>query len=180
MLSTDEYLQKLLFRYRANFDITKDYYLAGKLYPAYAFFSSYGEKYVLKKEAKLWAIKAFEHVLFLKEDQVTEETLKKIRDIIDNDAEPILVRKNEKYPEKDHMCSYLTFVILTEKTPDTATAKAIKRFSYDKGYLFNFRGHSEAKLAVVSMDEEKVCTNRNGRDLRSLLESIFAKERKTA
>ena len=68
MSFTDTYLQELLRRYKTNFDITKNFKLADKIYPAYAWFYSLSEKYVLKKEAKLWAIRAYEHVLFIKEE----------------------------------------------------------------------------------------------------------------
>ncbi len=173
MVSANNYLQKLLGRYRANFDITENYNLGDHVFPAYAYFSSFSEKYVLKKEAQLWAIRAYEHVFFLKEESVTEDTLKKIRKIIVEAAEPVLVRKNNKYPEKDHMCSYMTFVILSEKAPDKDTQKAIKKFGYDKGYLFNFRGHSEARIAVVSMDNNSVLTSRTAKELRDMLEGNF-------
>ena len=175
-MTQEAYLEELLLRYRANFDITKNYEIGSKVFPAYAFFSSLGEKYILKKEAKLWAIRAYEHVFFLKENEFSIDALDKIKVFIEETAEPDLVRKNEKYPEKDHMCSYLTFVIISDKTPDKETQKAIKRFNFDKGYLFNFRGHSEARLIVASLDTNSVCTNRNGKELRKMFEDAFIKK----
>ena len=175
MISSNQYYEELLRRYQANFDITENFKLGGRTYPAYAWFYSFSEKYVLKKEAQLWAIKAFEHVLFLTEDSVNQSDLANIKHIIETEAEPELVRKNEKYPEKDHMCSYLTFVILTGTAPDKETQKAIRKFHFDKGYLFNFRGHSEGRLAVVSMDTEEIFTNYSGRELKPMLRDIFTK-----
>ena len=175
MSFTDSYLQELLRRYKANFDITKNFKLADKIYPAYAWFYSLSEKYVLKKEAKLWAIRAYEHVLFIKEDQLTKEKLSEIMDVITDHAEPELVRKNERFPEKDHMCTYITFVVLTSKYPDQETIKAVQKFHYDRGYLFNFRGHSEARIASISMESGKVITNRSGKDLKDLLEDTYNK-----
>ena len=175
MSFTDSYLKELLRRYQANFDITENFKLGDKLYPAYAWFYSLSEKYVLKKEAKLWAIRAYEHVLFIEEDQLTQEKLLDLMDVITDYAEPELVRKNDKYPEKDHMCSYITFVVLTSRDTDAQTAKAIKKFNYDKGYLFNFRGHCEARLAAVSMESGQVITNRSGKDMKSLLEDAYIK-----
>ncbi len=180
MLSTDAYLDELLSRYQANFDIEKDYKLGDKIYPAYAWFYSLSEKYVLKKEAQLWAIKAFEHVFFIKCKYFSEENLDDIRKEIESRVEPELVRKNEKYPEKDHMCSYMTFVIMCDYTPDKQTLKAIKRFHFDKGYLFNFRGHSEARVVLAAMDTKTVISNYSGRDLQDMMKDIFIKMEKTA
>jgi len=168
-----EYFEQLLCRYQANFDITKDYTIGSKTYPAYAWFFSFGEKYVLKKEAQLWAIRAYEHVFFLIVDEVTQEVLEDIRNSIEEQVEPNLVRKGEKYPEKDHMCSYMTFVIISNKTPSADMQKAIKKFHYDRGYLFNFRGHSEGRVACACMDSQKVFTNYSGKELKELLTNIF-------
>ncbi len=172
MLSKD-YLSELLRRYQANFDITTDYKVGSKVYPAYAWFFSLGEKYVLKKEAQLWAIRAYEHVLFMTVDEVTSETLDEIRKDIEEYVEPNLVRKGDKYPEKDHMCSYMSFIIVSRKTPSAEIQKAIKKFRYDKGYLFNFRGHSEGRVACACMDSEMVFTNYSGKELKELLTNIF-------
>ena len=171
----DVFLKELLRRYEASFDITHNFTFGNTTYPAYARFCSLSEKYVLKKEATLWAIKAFEHVLFIKEDEFTETAIEDLKSVIVNHAEPEFVRRGEKYPEKDHMCTYITFVVLASKTPDKATKKAIRKFHYDKGYLFNFRGHSEARLAVVSLEDGEVITNYSGRELKDLLKDVYNK-----
>ena len=172
-----EYLNNLLKRYEANFDITENFKLQDKIYPAYAWFYSLSEKYVLKKEAKLWAVKAYEHVLFIKEEMLDLKKLDEISGIIANAAEPLLVRGGDDYPEKDHMCSYITFIVITDKAPDEKTIKAIKKYSFDKGYMFNFRGHSEARLAVISMDIGEIYTNRRGKELRDLLSDVYLTEK---
>lgn len=174
-MSPDMYLDELLSRYQANFDITRNYKLGSRIYPAYAYFYSFGEKYVLKKEAQLWAIKAYEHVLFEHMEYFSISHLEQIRNVIENHMEPQLVRNNEKYPEKDHMCSYLTFVMTVNTDPSPETIKAIKKFKFDKGYMFNFRGHSAARLAVVSLSTGHVYSNYCGRMLKDLLEDTYTK-----
>lgn len=171
--SIEDYFHELLKRYEANFDITENFSLGDTIYPAYAKFLSLGEKYVLKKEAKLWAIRAYEHVLFIKTKRITEDTLSKIRTTIGSYMEPDLVRKGEKYPEKDHMCSYLTFVIISEETPNQEIQKIMKKYSYDKGYLMGFRGHSQARIGCAFLDSEGVITNYAGKELKKLLTNIF-------
>lgn len=171
----DTYLDLLLSRYEANFDITKNYRLGDITYPAYAWFYSLSEKYVLKKEATLWSIRAYEHVLFIKENQLTKDKLSELMHIIQTKAEPLLVRKCQKYPEKDHMCTYLTFVVITDKDTSSDIAKAVNKFHFDKGYLLNFRGHSEARLATISMESGQVLTNRSGKDIKPLLSDVYTK-----
>ena len=171
--ASDAYLQELLNRYRANFDLTENFTLGERIYPAYAKFFSLGEKYVLKKEAKLWAIRAYEHVLFIKTDSIDKNLIDEIRKTMELQMEPLLVRRGEKYPEKDHMCSYLSFVVISEKTPEPDVQRFIKRFSFDKGYLFNFRGHSEGKLGCVFLDTKTCLTNYAAKELKPLFTNIF-------
>ena len=84
-----------------------------------------------------------------------------------------MARGGEKYPPKDHMCSFLTYVIISENEVTKDAIKAIKRLSFDKGYMFNFRGHCQAHLVVVDMATEKVYTNRAGAQLRKIYEDTF-------
>lgn len=87
--------------------------------------------------------------------------------------EPELVRKGRKYPEKDHMISYLTIVVISKNTPDKETIKNIKKFRFDKGYLFNFRGHSEGGFLCACLDSKEVYTNYSGRRLGKMFEDVF-------
>ena len=168
------YLNTVLGKYGGTFDIEKDRVIDGRQYAAYAYFSSLGEKYVLVKKAKLWSVKAYEHTFFLMEDCLTPRLLGELMKSVTDYMEPTLVRKGEKYPEKDHMYTYLTFVILCRKTPDEAAKKAIKSFRFDKGYLFSMRGHSEARLVVADMETEQIFTNGAGRSLAKMYRKAFA------
>ena len=69
------YLNSILAKYAKRFDIYKDHEMDGKRYAAYAYFSSLGEKYVLVRKAKLWSVKAFEHVFFIETEQCTPALL---------------------------------------------------------------------------------------------------------
>ena len=175
VMSSDAYLKELLRRYQANFDIYENYTVGSETYPAYAWFHSFSEKYVLRKEAQLWAIKAYEHVFFIKEKELTLELLDEYKRRITEEIEPELVRKGEKYPEKDHMCSYITFVVLTDKAPSKEVQSAVKKFSFDKGYMFNFRGHSEAHFICADMETGSVYTNKGGKNQKEMLEDVFRK-----
>ncbi len=168
------YLNTVLAKYAGTFDIEKDRETDGRKYAAYAYFSSLGEKYVLVKKARLWAVKAYEHAFFLYEDSCTPGLLEELMRSVTDYMEPVLVRKGEKYPEKDHMYTYLTFVILCRNTPDEEAKKAIKKFRFDRGYLFSMRGHSEARLVVADMETEKVFTNPAGRSLTKMYRKAFA------
>ncbi|MBO4457940.1 MAG: hypothetical protein J5802_09485 [Butyrivibrio sp.] len=111
----------------------------------------------------------------MKKNSFSPQDLIDLKELIINKIEPEFVRKNEKYPEKDHMCSYISFVVMCDSAPDAETKKLIKKFHFDKGYLFSFRGHSEARLAVATMDTKEVFTNYAGKELKPMLFDIYKK-----
>ena len=168
------YLNIILARYARRFDIFKDWMVNGRQYAAYGRFSSLGEKYVLVKNAKLWSVKAYEHVFFLEEDSCTEALLEELMKSVTEYMEPVLVRNGEKYPEKDHMYTYLTFAILCRQTPDEAVKKAVRKFRFDKGYLFSMRGHAEARLVIADLEGREIFTNPAGRALAKMYRKAFA------
>lgn len=176
-VSTADYLDRILFRYSTTFDIHKPYQINGKEYPAYGFFSSHTEKYVLVREANMWSSDCYEHILFLTIEECTLALLKELYQLTADYMEPILVRKGEKFPPRNHMYSYLTFGIICEKSLSSEIKKALKRFKYEKGYQFNMLGFSQAHIICASMEEETVITNYTGRSSRTLYKEIFKEVR---
>ena len=72
-METSEYLEQLLLRYEETYDIYKPYYIDGKEYPAYGYFTSDIREQNPEKNGKLWASAGYEHILFLTADKITQE-----------------------------------------------------------------------------------------------------------
>lgn len=173
MKNTD-YLDRLLLRYAGTFNIYMPYKIHGKEYPAYGYFFSSVEKYVLVREANMWTTNSHEHILFMTVDEVSEDTLQEIRSLLENYMEPKLVRNDNKYPDKNHMYSYLTIAVLSEKSLDKTLVKKVRKFKFEKGYLFNFRGFSQSRLVCASMEDEQVVTNYHARQLKKMFKETFS------
>lgn len=158
-MNTADYLDRLLAKYSGTFDIYQPYVIHGKEYPAYGYFFSHIEKYVLIREANMWSSDSYEHILFMTTDEITEDLLSEALTIVKDYMEPVLVRKGEELPAPNHMYSYLTIVVLSEKPVSSPVKKAIKKFKFEKGYKFNIRGFSQAHLICAAMEDEKVYSN---------------------
>lgn len=173
-MRTEEYLDRLLLCYGDTFDIYMPYQIHGQEYPAYGYFFSSEERYVLVREANMWTANRHEHILFMKVDKIEEETIKEAADVIETYLEPELVRAGKKYPDKDHMYSYLTVAILSDKAIEQEIVKKIRRYKFERGYLFNFRGFSQGNLICASMEDEKIVTNYQGKRMKKMYQGIFA------
>jgi hypothetical protein len=172
-MNTAEYLDHLLLKYSGTFDIYEPYIIGGKEYPAYGYYFSHVEKYVLVKKANMWSTHSYEHVLFIETKSVDDGLLEEASELIKNYFEPVLVRKGEELPEENHMSSHINIVIISENALTEEHAKLIKRFRFEKGYNFNMRGFSRGNILCVSLEDEKYISNRYAKDKKKLFKQVF-------
>ena len=179
-METGQYLDRILAKYASSFDIEKDFEYQGRVWSAYARFFSLGEKYVLSHKAKLWTIRAYEYVLFQETERCSLELLDQLFDTLTVQLERDFVRRGGKYPEKDHMYSYLSAVVISRHTPEEAVLDKIRRLHFDRGYLFSLRGHSEFHLIVADLEKEQIHTNRAARNMSRMYRGAFDEIRRGA
>lgn len=174
-MKTADYLDRLLERYSGTFDIFQPYVIHGKEYPAYGYFYSHTEKYILVREANMWSADSYEHILFIRAQEVDQALIDEAYAVVKDYMEPTLVRKGEALPAEGHMYSYLTVSLIVEKPLSRQMKRAVRRFKFEKGYRFNMRGFSQAHIVCATMEDEKVHTNYTGRRSKKLYRDIFLK-----
>ena len=172
-MNTGDYLDHLLRKYSGTFDIYQPYVIHGKEYPAYGYFFSHVEKYVLVREANMWSSDSYEHILFIEAEEVIPALIEEAYEIVREYMEPVLVRKGEDMPVPGHMHSYLTISIIAQKPLSKEMRKAVKHFKFEKGYRFNMRGFSQAHIICTTLEDEKVYTNYAGSKSAKLYKQNF-------
>lgn len=160
-----ELFEKLLASYEASYDIERTCSINGDMYDAHAAFNVTSAKYVLVKKAELWRADCYEHVFFRVKDSFTADDAERFRTQVASYIEPQLVRGGKKWPEKNHMYTYITGVFICENGVSEEAKQAVKRFSFVKNYKWTIRGYSEARLLVFDMENRKVFGSRAARDL---------------
>ncbi len=172
-MNSADYLDRLLLRYSGTFDIYQPYTILGREYPAYGYFFSHMEKYVLVRKANMWSADSYEHILFVNTEDLTTKDLEEYRHAVAEYIEPKLVLKGEKLPDPNHMYSYITIAAVTEKALSPEIKRAVRKFKFEKSYMHSIRGYSQARIAVASMEDENICLNAAGRTLKKLYRSVF-------
>lgn len=172
-MNTGDYLDHLLRKYSGTFDIYQPYVIHGKEYPAYGYFFSHVEKYVLVREANMWSSDSYEHILFIEAEEVIPALIEEAYEIVREYMEPVLVRKGDDLPAPGHMYSYLTISIIAQKPLSKEMRKAVKHFKFEKGYRFNMRGFSQAHIICTTLEDEKVYTNYAGSKSAKLYKQNF-------
>ena len=172
-MNSADYLNRLLLKYSGTFDIYQPYTILGREYPAYGYFFSHVEKYVLVRKANMWSADSYEHILFADPEELTDGHLEEYRQAIAEYIEPTLILKGESLPEPNHMYSYITIAVVTAKALSPEIKKAVRKFKFEKSYMHGIRGYSQARIAVASMEDEVVCVNSMGRSLKKMYRGVF-------
>lgn len=167
------YLDKILKTYSNSFDIFKNYNYEDLTFSAYGYFNSKAEKYILVKEVNLWEVNSFEHIFFIEIDKFNEENLIFYENLLKEKLEKKFVRNNKKYPKKNHMNSYITFIFITSSEINKNLEKKIEKFNFEKTYLFSIRGFFSTKLLVVDLEKNKIFCNKSSRDIKNIFENIL-------
>ena len=182
-MTSGDYLDKILDRMTFTHNITRNFTADGRTFAAYALYEASSEKYVLSRKANLWKVSESEHVLFMTLPENAdpgadseadsganfsadpEALFKEAGRLISDYMEPVLSRGNEKYPPKDHMRTFLTAVLVLERSPDQELIRKVRRFRFDKSYLFSLRGFSQGRIIVVDLPSKKVYTSPAAKDV---------------
>lgn len=172
-MNTASYLDRLLLKYSNTFNIYKPFRIGGKQFSAYGHFFSHNEKYILVQEANMWSADSNEHILFWEEDEITKEQVIEAEELIRNEMETQLVRKGEKLPQKNHMSSLLTVILLGQKPLSKEAARRVSRFRFDKGYQFHMRGYCRGRIVAVSMDDRCVTVSPDIRRSKKMFREVF-------
>jgi len=172
-MTATEYFERLLPYYEAYYDMERPYTLCGMECLAHGRFYSHNEKYVFSREARLWESNTFEHVFFIERDVLSEKDLEEMDRAVREFVEPTLVRDGRRYPEKNHMYTYITFVFLCNAPLGREAIKSVKRYHFTRNYLFTFRGFCEVKVVAADLAGGKLFTNRSGASLTKLYKKLM-------
>ena len=186
-MTSGDYLDKILDRMTSTHNITRNFTADGRTFAAYALYEASSEKYVLSRKANLWKVSESEHVLFMtlpenadsgadseadsgagpgaNSSADPEALFEEAGRLISDYMEPVLSRGNEKYPPKDHMRTFLTSVLVLERSPGPELIRKVRRYRFDKSYLFSLRGFSQGRIIVVDLPSKKVYTSPAAKDV---------------
>ena len=158
-------LDKILKSYENNFNIEKidnD----DEIFAAKAFFHSRGEKYILVKKAKIWAMETNEYVYFSTKEISTIEELSEI-------VQTAYVEgMKEIKPHSEHMCSTISLIIINESI-SSELVKDIKKIKKHKSFKFSFHGWMDLKVVAVDLSQNQIYTNAKANDMKKMYAQIL-------
>lgn len=164
-------LEKLLNAYAHSYDITRDVEVEGGRFPAAAFFYLRDEHYLVRRDKQFYATEQHDYTYFFLADHLDEAEAQKQIGLA------LKAGMAQVKPHKEHMCSYVTLVILAN-TIDEAAKKRIKRTRFHKNFRLALHGWMEYHIAAMECSTVSFLSNPAGREARKNLENNFGSRRK--
>ncbi len=157
-------LKRILAAHEAFFDVHRDYEFAGKSFPGFAEFHSFGEQYVLVKRAKLWEANSHEYLFFVYAETFDEAQL-------DEWVRFMKTRGLEKVTsEPNHMSSGLALVVIADDCTE-GVKRAVRRVRFRKNFALGFRGWADLRVAIADLSTHCVYANAAGKQVASTVEA---------
>ena len=165
-MDKNEALEKLLNAYSHSYDIFRDVEVEGGHYPAAAFFYLRDEHYLIRRDKQFYATEQHDYTYFYLTDRLDAETLRRQIEL------SRAAGMKEIRPHKEHMCSYVTLVILADEI-DPEARKLIKRTRFQKNFRLALHGWMEYHIAAMECSTLSFLSNPAGRGARKTLEANF-------
>lgn len=163
-------LDRLITAHEAWFDVERGHVLAGRVFPGYAEFHSYGERYVLSRRAKLWEVANHEYIFFDTVERLEEDAFVQMVAFMETDALAVV------RPGPNHMSSNISLVIVAEGL-GPGVERAVRKTRFRKNFRWGLWGWSDLRIAVVDLEGShggrrgRVLTNAAGKVLRKTIEA---------
>jgi hypothetical protein len=152
------YLDKLSQRYKSYFDVHSDYELLGEKLDIFAEFRVHSEKFFLVKSVKVFSFDNFEYCLvkcFNHEISIND---------LDNYSNYLINVTNKIVkPNSEHMSTFLSGIIISEKGFSQEVIAKAQKFKYSKDFLFTLKGWCDVRLILVDLARNDVITNSSGK-----------------
>ena len=109
-----EFIDIILNGISDTFDIYHNYWFNNRKFVIYAYNYKNRDKFSTTESAKLWNVKCYEHLFFINCDNLGLDELNDLLKFTVDDIEPHFVRNDNKLPCKNHMYSYISFIIIKQ------------------------------------------------------------------
>ena len=167
MVTKQERLEKLLNAYSHHYNIFHNIEVEGGSFPAAAFFFLRDENYLISRRHVLSAVENYEYVYFYITDNLT------LSDLQNQISLSLNAGMDNIKPNKEHMSSFVTLVIIADTIDPDAKAK-IKKTRFRKNFRLALHGWMEYHIASMEVSSNSFFSNPAGKAALKILEGNFS------
>ncbi|NLY35635.1 MAG: hypothetical protein GX046_00220 [Tissierellia bacterium] len=158
----EDYKAILRRKLTSTYDLSDNYEINGLFFDLYGNYHMRTERYLATKKAVVYGMENNDY-LFVKHHE----------DLNPVDLANYLTWTKESlklivFPHREHMSSTITLVCVVENDLDEELIKQIRKSKYHRGFSLGFKGWFDLRLAVYSLKNHSLVTNKKGREVKGL------------
>ncbi|HOS69853.1 MAG TPA: hypothetical protein PLG67_13050 [Bacillota bacterium] len=162
----EEYIKLLISKLEKNFTIERDIVIFDNKIDIFAKFSNISVRTFITQHDIIDQYNNHEHIYIKGYDNVTEEDIVSFGQFLKRISDECIS------PDKDHMSTYITGVLIGNHIDENAI-RAVKKYNYRKAFCFYLKGWCDVRLIYVGLDNNMIITNRDGKKVKKVYESVL-------
>lgn len=155
-MNTKDYLILLEKMYSSYFKIEKNVEILDMPIDIYARYSDVGGRTFMTQKDIIDKFEVNEFCFVKSFNEIDEISLNNFINFLKLTTEK-LVNHN-----RDHKCTTITGIMVTEKSAGKDINKFITKYKYTKPYLFYLHGWSDIRLIMINLQDNNIITNKEG------------------
>ncbi len=145
------------------FDFQDNFEFNGVFFNKKAEYNEKNSKYAISKEIKIYEIETNEVFLFIFGKIESKKSLI-------NEIEAVKAKIADlAMPNSNHMSTQVLIIHVSEDEIPSDAENYARRFSYQKGFAFGFKGWADLGLAVISLENSRAVTHKKFRKTVSFI-----------
>lgn len=167
-MDMETYLNSVLEGYKSSYDIVSDIDIEDLPLKATAELHANEAGYVLIRKAQMWSASSDEYVYFFAKKGFDEKTARDCIEYAYKEGES----KVDVETQKDHMCTRITVVLISEHSDDSVRQFVKKEHLY-KTIKMSLNGWIEGAAVLVELNDDMVTSHRYGKETADFLNGII-------
>jgi|SRR6056297_715493 len=144
------YYEKMLDKLKYNFDINKNETIGKWKFDIAAKSHIRNEKYIGFKSAVIYAFENDEYIYGKHFQNICQEDVKRLIELLKSTINSTVD------PNEEHMSTTFTALITVDEPVDEETKDFIKKFKYQKSFLFGLKGWVVVRVVLVELSSKEV------------------------
>ncbi|NMB07539.1 MAG: hypothetical protein GX981_04005 [Tissierellia bacterium] len=161
-MDINNYLNIIKKRLEKNFDLIFDYSINNHEIDLFGKFNMKTERYILTKKTVIDTMENNEYCFIKYFNNLNKAYLEDYTDFLIKSIDTLVK------PNRDHMSSIITGVLVVENKPNEEFIDFIEKFKYHKGFAFGFNGWVDIRLILVAMKDNYIVTNKKGKEVKKV------------
>lgn len=156
------YINILIKKHQNNFKIYKNHNLLGNTLDLYAHFKDIGGRTLITPKDVIDKFEINEHCIVKSFNTISTKDIENFSSYLKS------LTVNLVKPHNEHKSSNITGIVLCENEVPEEIISFTNKFKYTKYYKLYFQGFSEIKLLLIDLKNEKIYSNKKGKELKKI------------